>query len=210
MRPILCLVVDRKILRRPLREAIDAAVRAGVDWVQVRDRELEALELLKLAREIGDCARAAAQAGERPVRVIVNRRIDVALATQADGVQLGRDALSAGEARALLGAKAVIGVSTHSPSEVEAAAAEKADYVQLAAIFAPLSKPAQAPPLGLDALAAASGHGIPVIAQGGIDADNCRLVMASGAAGIAVTGSILMSDDPGAAAAGLRAALDAA
>ena len=78
-----------------------------------------------------------------------------------------------------------------------------------APIFAPLSKPAERPALGLDAIEAASAHGLPVIAQGGIEATHCRDLIRAGASGIAVTGSILMADDPEAATAELRAALDA-
>ena len=208
MQPILSLVLDRKALRRPLLEAVEAAVRAGVDWIQVRDRELDSRELLRHTCQVLRCARAAAEAVGRPVRVFVNRRIDVALAAGADGVQLGGDALGAREARALLGPQARIGVSTHSIAEVARAAEGPANYAQLAPVFAPLSKKADKAVLGIEAFQQACRVELPVLAQGGIEVSNCGEVIAAGAAGVTVTGAILLADDPGAATTKLRAALD--
>ena len=139
--------------------------------------------------------------------MLVNRRVDIALACAADGVHLGFDAMDPETARALLPRGAWIGVSCHSPAEVARAAAG-ACYAQLAPIFAPLSKPASRAPLGLGALAEAARAGLPLLAQGGIDAANAAAVCAAGAAGVAVTGAILQDPDPGRAAARLRAALD--
>jgi thiamine-phosphate pyrophosphorylase len=207
-RPILCLVVDPRAAKRELASAVAAAVAGGVDWVQVRDRELEALELLALAESLARAAREAARRRGSLVRVLVNRRADVALAAGADGVHLGFDGLPAQEARRLLGEAAWIGISAHAPEEV-GRALPAASYAQLAPIFAPLSKPSSRPPLGVGALRRAAGAGIPVLAQGGIDAGNAGSALAAGAAGVAVTGAILLADDPGAAAAALRAALDA-
>ncbi len=204
-RQILCLVVDRSVARGPLAPAVAAAVRAGVDWVQVRDRELPGAALLAHAEEVAEAARAGARARGGGVRVIVNRRLDVALAIGADGVQLGFDAMDAAAARRLLGPEALVGVSCHSAAEVHAA--RGASYALLAPIFTPLSKRASRPPLGLAALGRAAG-GPPVLAQGGIDAAGAAAAAAAGAAGVAVTGAILLALDPGQAAAGLRRALD--
>jgi thiamine-phosphate pyrophosphorylase len=200
-RPILALVTDRAAARRPLAEAVRAAVAAGADWVQIRERDLEGAHLLALAEEI-----AAAAA---PAAVVVNRRADVALALGA-GLHCGFDALPVADARRLLGSEARIGVSAHSSEEVEAAARSGASYAHLAPIFAPLSKAAARPALGLAALEQAARWGIPVLAQGGITTSNAAAAVAAGAAGVAVTGAILMSDDPAAATADLRRALDAA
>jgi thiamine-phosphate pyrophosphorylase len=182
---------------------VAAAVSGGVDRVQVRARELEGAALVEQV-----AALAAAARHERPgVEILVNRRVDAALAAGADGVHLGFDAMTPAEARRLLPEGARIGVSCHGPEEVAAAAAAGADYAHLAPIFDPLSKPRERPALGLEALAAAASHGIPVLAQGGIEAGNAADVIAAGAAGVAVTGAILASPDPRAAAARLRAAL---
>ena len=207
--PVLSLVVDRQAARTELRTAVEAAVRCGVDWVQLRERALEGAEWLAWADALAAAVRRGARSSGRQARVIVNRRVDIALAIAADGVHLGRGAMAPSEARALLGPERLIGVSTHGVEDVEAAS-ECADYVHLAPIFAPLSKRPTAPPLGVEALAGASRHGLPVLGQGGIERDHCEAIVAAGAAGIAVTGAILMADDPGAAAASLRRALDRA
>jgi thiamine-phosphate diphosphorylase len=201
-------VIDRGAAPHGLPAAVEAAVRAGVDWVQLRERALDGAPLLAFADEIAAAARRGARAVEREVRILVNRRADVALAIGADGVHLGFDAVDVAAARRVLGEGALVGVSTHSPGEVRtAAAAGGASYVQLAPIFAPLSKPASRPSLGVGALEAAAREAVPVIAQGGIDASNAAAVAAAGAAGAAVTGALLLSDDIAAATASLRAAL---
>lgn len=209
MRPILSLVLDRKAAKGPLPAAVAAAVRAGVDWIQVRDRELEGRELLAHALEVTRAARSAASDTGHAVRILVNRRVDLVLATGADGVHLGGDAMAPQDARALLGSRATIGASLHAAGEL-AEVAGSVDYVHLAPIFDPLSKRAQRPALGLAELERACAQSTPVLAQGGIDAEHCADVIRAGAAGVAVTGTVLMADDPGAAAARLREALDAA
>jgi thiamine-phosphate diphosphorylase len=219
--PILCLVVDRGAARGDLLKCVAAAVAAGVDWVQIRERNLEGAALLAHAQEIDRAARqAAAQRGGR-VEIFVNRRIDIALAIGADGVQLGFDAVDPRTARRLLGIGAPIGsdasagsqprigISTHHPDEIRTAPPE-ADCAQLAPIAQPLSKVSAGPYLGVRAVAEAARYGIPVIAQGGITAANATAIAAAGAAGVAVTGAILAAPDPASATRALRAALAAA
>jgi len=179
-------------------------VRGGVDWIQVRERALEGAALLGLVDAVAAAARAAA--GQRGVRVLVNRRLDVVLSAGADGIHLGGDGMPPAVARRLLPQGALVGISTHAVAE--ALAAQEVDYVQLAPIFAPLSKPADRPALGLAALAAAAAGPLPVLAQGGIDARSAAAARDAGAAGVAVTGAIWLAPDPRAAAEGLREALD--
>jgi thiamine-phosphate pyrophosphorylase len=200
----LCLVIDRGASPADTPARVAAAVRGGVDWIQLRERTLDGAALLALVEAVAAAARGAG-AAQRP-RVLVNRRLDVALAARADGVHLGHDAVAPEVARRLLPPASLIGVSTHAPDE--ALAVRAADYVQLAPIFAPLSKPASRPALGLAALTAAAAGRLPVLAQGGIDARSAAAARAAGAAGVAVTGAIWLAPDPFAAAAGLRAALD--
>jgi len=197
-------VIDRGAAPDAAPARVAAAVRGGVDWIQVRERDLEGAALLRLVDAVAAAAREAA--GSRGVRVLVNRRLDVALAAGADGIHLGRDAVGPEQARRLLPPGALVGVSTHGVAE--ALAAREVDYLQLAPIFAPLSKPAERPALGLAALAAAAAGPLPVLAQGGIDARGAAAALAAGAAGVAVTGAIWLATDPCAAAAGLREALD--
>jgi thiamine-phosphate pyrophosphorylase len=190
-------------------EAIAAAVAGGADWVQLRERALPARALLAWVDAVSAAVRAAAGGGRR-VAVLVNRRVDVALAAEADGVHLGFDAMAAAQARALLGPDRLVGVSAHAPHELAAAAAGGAAYAHLAPLFQPFSKPPERPALGLAALAGARAAGLPVLAQGGIDAARAAAAVRAGAAGVAVTGAVLGAGDPGAAARALRAALDSA
>ncbi len=196
-------MLDAATVERWGQAGLRAACDAGVDWIQLRDRGIEAAPLLAAA----DRAVAAARASARTARVLVNRRADVARAAGADGVHLGFDALSAPGLRALLGPRAWIGVSLHDPAAIGDVPA--ANYVHLAPIFAPLSKPLERMPLGLAGLHAARHSRLPVLAQGGITPANARAVLAAGAAGIAVTGAIGAADDPARAAHALRSALDA-
>ncbi|MCP5055225.1 MAG: thiamine phosphate synthase [bacterium] len=195
-RPILCLVTDRSGF-----SSVAAAVRGGVDWVQLRDRSLEPRELLAALAE----ARAAC--GQTPVRWLVNRRVDLVWAAGADGVHLGFDGMAAEDARSLLGKQALIGIACHTPEEVCAADTDLS-YVHLAPIHPPLSKPASRPPLGTTALERAAAAGVPILAQGGVTAANAHHCIQAGAAGVAVTGEILAAADPERAARALRAALD--
>jgi len=209
VRPVLCLVTDRRLCTRPLEDVVADAVAGGVDWVQVRERDLDARALLALVRRVQAAARTAAAArgdGER-VRVLVNRRVDVALAAGADGVHLGWDALPPDEARRLLGPRAIVGAATHGAEEVNGLRESGVDYVQLAPVFDPRSKPATRTPLGLACLRRATAYGLPVLAQGGVDETNAGAVLEAGAAGVAVTGAILQHADPTRAARALRAAL---
>ncbi|MFP8875271.1 MAG: thiamine phosphate synthase, partial [Myxococcota bacterium] len=157
---------------------------------------------------LASTAQRAAAANGRRVRIIVNRRIDVALALRADGVHLGFDALPVSETRRLVGPTRGIGVSTHHPDEAAIQQRAGADYAHLAPIFDPFSKDATRPVLGLGALRAACASGLPILAQGGLDPSRAAEARRAGALGVAVTGTLLHADDPAAAARDLRSALD--
>lgn len=193
-------MVDRSCDRHPLVPTVAAVVEAGVDWVQLRERDLEGADWLAWAEALARAARGA--------EILVNRRVDVALAIGAAGVHLGFDALPPAEAASLLAEGARIGVSAHSPDEVRMARAAGATYAHLAPIWAPLSKPAQRPALGLGPLAEACESGLPILAQGGVSSSRCQDALSAGAAGVAVTGDLLLAHDPVAATRALRAALD--
>jgi thiamine-phosphate pyrophosphorylase len=198
-----CLVTDRaQTDGRPLLEVVEAALRGGVGAVQLRERGLPTRELLALAADLRAATRAAGAA------LLINDRVDVALACDADGVHLPGHSFSVAEARALLGPERLIGVSTHHPDEVRAAAAAGADFAVLGPIFATPSKAAYGAPLGLDVLARArAATPLPVFAIGGVDATNARAARARGAAGVAVIRAVLAAADPAAAAAALRDAV---
>lgn len=216
-RPILCLVTDRRAAGlgsapgdfRALAERVAAAVAGGANQVQLREKDLDGAALLELARAVG----AAARRARSDVTLLLNRRMDVAMAAGWDGVHLGFDGAPVAQARALLGPRARIGIATHSPGELaaleRAPAAARPDQAQLAPIWPPLSKPARGA-LGLEALARAAACGIPLLAQGGVTAARAADCIRAGAAGIAATGALLGAEDPQRAAAEMRAALDSA
>jgi thiamine-phosphate pyrophosphorylase len=177
-----------------------------VDWIQLRDRSLDDETSYQLAGQLV-LARDQARMAASP-RVIVNKRVDIALAARADGVHLGFDALGDQAARTLLGDRALLGASLHSVEEVEAAAGTQFDYAHLAPIWDPLSKEATRPALGPAALERACRAGLPILAQGGLDPLRAAEAIEAGAAGIAVTGILGRAENPAAIARHLRAALD--
>jgi thiamine-phosphate pyrophosphorylase len=199
-------VLDASASRAPLPALVEVCVAAGVDQVQLRERALEGAALLALTDDVRTAAARGARARGGSARVLVNRWLDVAIAAGADGVHLGGDAVSPADARALLGPSAWIGVSAHAPDEIHARGG--ASYAHLAPIFAPLSKESSRPPLGLEPLRRAADRGLPVLAQGGVTPERVRALLDAGAAGVAVTGSVLAAGDPAAAVRALREALD--
>jgi len=178
---------------------IDAAVAAGVDAVQLRDRRAAGAAMLRAAQALRALTRRHRAA------LLVNDRIDVALAADADGVHLPASSFPIAVARRLVGPDAWIGRSTHAPAEAEAAAADGADYVVLGPIFATPSKAAYGPPLGVAALTTTRAS-CPVVAIGGITPENAGDVRAAGAYGVAVIRGILDAPEARAAAAAYRAA----
>lgn len=195
------LITDRhQTGGRDLVAVVEEALAAGVRAVQLRERDLTPRELLPLAHAL---RRVTAAAG---ARLLINDRIDVAVAVDADGVQLRADHLPIPIARRLLGPDAIIGVSTHSLAEVRAA--QVADFVLFGPVFATASKQEYGPPLGVAALrAAAAASGIPVLAIGGVTAARVPALRASGAAGVAAIGAILRAPQVGEAAAVMLEAL---
>ena len=216
--------------RRAAEETVrlaEALYSAGADWIQLRDRSLDAQTLFRVASAIARAAQSvsdagngagAGAAGPRPARdsrpscrLIVNRRVDVAAAIGAGaGAHLGFDALGAADAARLLGPDALVGASFHSAAEVEQQASAHAAlrYAHLAPIWDPVSKPASRPALGLGPLRSAAAAGLPLLAQGGLDPDRARQAIGAGAAGVAVTGQLTGAADPAAAIRRFRAALD--
>jgi thiamine-phosphate pyrophosphorylase len=204
-RPILCAVLDGAALGRDPHGFAKLLFEAGVDWIQLRDREGSDEALCVLADAL---VRAAGTNGEH--RVIVNRRSDLALAAGAAGVHLGFDAIDRDDARALLGDEALIGASFHSEREVAEAVDGVLSYAHLAPIWDPISKRATRPALGCDVLRRAAALGFPLLAQGGLDADRAEQAVDAGASGIAVTGLLSQARDPAAIARMLRSRLDRA
>ena len=175
-------ITDRaQINSSTLDACIARAIAAGVDWVQIREKDLPARRLLALAEE---ATRAARDTGR--TRVTVNDRLDVALAAQAHGVHLGTHSLPADLVRRLVPRDFLVGVSCHSLAEALAAQAAGADYLLLGPIFATPSKLAYGPPLGLAKLHEVTLQvSLPVFALGGITLERAAPCRENGAAGIA-------------------------
>ena len=174
-------ITDRSQLRAPtIAHLITRAIAAGVDWVQIREKDLPARSLLSLSRA------AVEQSRSGRTRVIVNDRMDVALAAQAHGVHLGTRAMPIDLVRRLAPQEFVVGASCHSLSEALAAQARGADYILLGPIFSTPSKLQYGPPLGLGILREVTLQvSIPVFALGGIKLERVAPCRENGAAGIA-------------------------
>ncbi len=201
--PSLYLVTDRKQTHgRPLLGVIEAAVAGGVDAVQLREKDLPARDLMALASAVlAVCRRHHA-------RMLINDRIDVALAVGADGVHLPGQSFSPGEARDALGLAACIGVSTHTLQEARAAAAAGADFVVFGPVFDTPSKRPFGPPVGLDALREiCTAVTLPVLAIGGVTALRVQAVRDCGACGVALVSAIMGAEDPERSARQLRSLL---
>lgn len=179
---------------------LDAALRGGVDVVQLRDKELSDAELVAAAAPF---ARACAA---HDALFVLNDRPDLVEACGADGVHVGLEDASPAEARVIVGAERLVGVSAHSREEIEAAPAEGADYLGVGTIFTTPTKAEDAVGLELVRIAAGTAR-LPWFAIGGIDLDTVALVAAAGAPGVAVVRAIRDAADPEQAARDLRAAL---
>jgi thiamine-phosphate pyrophosphorylase len=180
-------------------EEVGAAVRGGVDIVQLRERTLDDGALLEAARRM----RAAAH--DAGALVLVNDRPDVALLAGADGVHVGQDDLPPAAVRELVGTDRLVGLSTHAPAEIDAAA--DVDYIGVGPVQATPTKPGR-PAVGLDLVRyAAANARVPWFAIGGVDSGTAPAVVGAGATRLAVVRAICGAADPAAAAARLAAAL---
>ncbi len=216
-KPILCYVTDRAALHAlpqgvagapvadDLPGVIRRAVTAGVDWIQLREKDLPAHAQVELARG------AVAAAHGSGTRILINDRLDVALATGAAGVHLGEESLPVAEVvrwRRTAGQQAgtfLVGVSCHSGAAAVEAEHRGADYLVFGPVFATPSKAAFGPPQGLDRLAeVCRSVRIPVLAIGGVALENASACLAAGAAGLAAIRLFQESAELVAAVAQLR------
>ena len=197
----LYFVTDRRqTAGRPLPDVVHAALDGGVRAVQLREKDLEGGELYRLAGRLRDLTAHYA------ARLLINDRLDVALAVGADGVHLGQTSLPVSTARQLLGPDKLIGVSTHSPDEITAA--QGADFVVFGPVYFTPSKADYGQPQGLARLRQAVRHSpAPVFAIGGIQADRIAAVRSVGAHGVALISALSAAAEPSRAARELLAQL---
>ena len=174
-----------------LLSKIEAAVEAGVDWIQIREKDLSGKDCSSLTREALQRAAKPSAGKTFATRILVNDRLDVALAERAGGVHLGEKSLPLAESKRLVRNRDelkdfLIGVSCHSLEAAKAAASGGADYLFFGPVFATPSKAAFGAPQGLDRLAeVCRAVSIPVLAIGGITLDSAADCFAAGASGIA-------------------------
>ena len=167
-------ITDRRLV--PILAGIERALALGADAIQIREKDLPARELVSVVRSVVAVG----------ARVLVNSRVDVALACGAHGVHLPGGSIAPSEWRRIVPPEFLIGVSTHSVNEVRRAEAEGADFAVFSPVFEPLSKASYGPPQGLARLAeAARAVRIPVLALGGVTEANAPDCLAAGAAGVA-------------------------
>ena len=188
----LYLILDPSVCpARPLTDILREAATQGVRLFQYRDKEATMKDAYQCARELRQVA------AEMKSLFIVNDRCDLALAVNADGVHLGQDDLPLTYARTLLGPDKIIGLSTHSITQVQAADRAKPDYVGFGPVFNTSTKADHDPVVGLRELMAARAlTALPMFAIGGITAETAPDVMAAGADGVAVISAILKASDP--------------
>jgi thiamine-phosphate pyrophosphorylase len=200
----LCLVTDRAQTReRDLVDVVRECLGAGLQAVQLREKDLGAADLAVLGRRLRDATHAAA------ARLVVNDRVDVALAVDADAVQRTSTSLSIGDIRAVAGQRLRIGASVHSLAEALDAERAGADWIVFGPIFDTPSKRRFGAPQGLAALRSVTGQvRLPVVAIGGITPERVSDVLAAGATGVAVISAILSADSPGKVTREFLAALD--
>jgi thiamine-phosphate pyrophosphorylase len=193
---------------RDLVDLTRAVAAGGATLLQLRDKKNDTRVMVELSRAI------KAVLLPRAVPLVVNDRVDVALAARADGVHIGPDDMAPEDARALLGPDSIIGVSIKSVAAAEAAPVGLIDYAGVGGVYATLSKEQKNPPIGPDGLARivavlrARAPRLPIVGIAGIDQSNAGPVIAAGADGVAVISALSAAPDPAAAASALRAIVD--
>ncbi len=202
----LYVVTDAGLARgRSHLEIVRAAIAGSVTVVQYREKEATTRRMVEEAWELRALCREAG------VPFIVNDRLDVALAVDADGVHVGQDDMPAFLARKLIGPERILGVSVSTVKEALQAEQDGADYISASPVFSTPTKPDAPQPTGLEGLRAiVATVRQPVVAIGGINASNAAQVIRAGAGGVAVVSAIVAAEDVESAARELRAVVEAA
>ena len=197
--PILCYVTDRRILSsehpadalETLLGKIEQVAAAGADWIQIREKDLSAQDSAMLTGQALERAAKASAGRARPTRVLINDRLDVALAQRAGGVHLAENSLPVADAKRLVDSRSpgkdfLVGVSCHSLGAAKSAESGGADYIFFGPVFPTPSKAAYGAPQGIERLGeVCRAISIPVLAIGGITRENLESCLDVGASGMA-------------------------
>ena len=184
-------------------ELTSMALAGGADTIQFRSKSGSTRELIEIAIQMKTLCRKAG------VPLIINDRVDIALAAGADGVHLGQDDFPIPLARKLLGPDAIIGGSAGDMEEAQKCLADGADYIGSGPVYGTVSKSDAGPATGVENIRIIAGQiPLPVIAIGGVTADNVKELIDAGAYGVAVISAVCLNDDPEAAARRFRTELD--
>jgi len=202
----LYLVTDRGLARgRPTLDIVKAAVAGGVTCVQLREKDCSTLKFIEQACAIKNFLKT------RGVPLIINDRVDVALAIEADGVHLGQTDMPLDMAKKIVGDSMIIGISAESIEDALEAEKGGADYLGVSPIYATPTKIDTAPPLGLEGLRAIRKTvRLPLVGIGGLNRENAAAVIEYGGDGVAVVSAIVAADDPAAAAGDIKRIIDGA
>lgn len=201
----LYLVTDRELSRgRTLEEVVSEAVAGGITIVQLREKDASTGEFVELAMRLKEILKPY------NIPLIINDRVDVALAVDADGVHIGQSDMAYKDARRLLGPDKIIGLSVESFSDIEAANALDVDYIGISPVYGTPTKTDTAEPFGLEGLRKAVEMSVhPAVAIGGMNAATIAEVMAAGADGVAVVSAICSAENIRKATSELRSIVDA-
>ena len=192
----LYVITDSRVARkRPTDEIVAAAIRGGATMIQLREKGWAARDLMEMGRRLLAITRPSG------VALVVNDRVDVALAIDADGVHVGQDDIPVPVARRLLGPDKIVGTSAGTVEEAKQAELDGADYVGVGSIFATTSKPDAGDAIGPAALRRVrEAIHIPIVAIGGLSSSNAGEAIGAGAQGVAVISSVVGADDVASAA----------
>jgi thiamine-phosphate pyrophosphorylase len=192
----LYLITDTRLAgSRGVVETVRQAIEGGVTLVQLRDPDASTRWLVQTAEALLDILRP------RGIPLIINDRVDVALAVGAEGVHVGQSDMPTEKVRALIGPDRILGLSASTFAEVAGDDLGPVDYLGIGPVFATSTKPKAASPVGFDGLAdLVARASLPVVAIGGIKADHVDQALAAGADGVSIVSAIMAADDPEAAA----------
>ncbi len=198
--PFLCVITDEALCPVSLAEE---ALKGGAAMIQLRHKKASGSQLFSWAVAIHK------RCQQYKALCIINDRVDIAMASNANGVHLGQQDMPAAAARKIMGNNFIIGVSTSSIEEAIQAEKDGADYIGFGHIYPTLSKEKNSPPLGIETLRkVATLTSLPIVAIGGINQKNAALIISSGASGVAVIAAVSQTDDPSSATVKLVCAIN--